>query len=336
MQTTGDTGHQCQWLQRPYTCRELCESRGGRPGLPIVDVKQHWTEPGFWCATVTCRKLVPLSEGPWEELRNFWAEVDGVCPFESVLEESRPRLWGSGSWVSFLQVLLFVDNPLLTMVLCSMSDKPASVLSEFSALLSARSSVPAQPWRPLVTTLVTRAWSLSRSTQLQVFVTCLPLFGSAGTVVHWACSKYWMSFWTDIWIPGTGRTTAASGRWLGRVVAAAAAYCPAAAVSWMTDSTGGSSDGSFSSVGSGPLAWSAELQACRRQCRLLDCGRLMSESVFWADTSGCVTLLSHHLPPGREVPARISRVSRSGSRRRERQRQCSAQVNACVGFPAGR
>ena len=35
MQTTGDTGHQCQWLQRPYTCRELCESRGGRPGLPI-------------------------------------------------------------------------------------------------------------------------------------------------------------------------------------------------------------------------------------------------------------------------------------------------------------
>ena len=46
-------------------------------------------------------KLVPLSEGPWEEgISDSWM----VCPF---LEESQ---WASGSWVTLLQVLLFVDS----------------------------------------------------------------------------------------------------------------------------------------------------------------------------------------------------------------------------------
>ena len=32
----------------PFRARELCESRGGRPGVPVrtvsVDVKQHWND----------------------------------------------------------------------------------------------------------------------------------------------------------------------------------------------------------------------------------------------------------------------------------------------------
>ena len=51
-------------------------------------------------ACVPLWKLVPLSEGPWDDgVCESWM----ACPF---FEES---LWASGSWVALLQVLLFVD-----------------------------------------------------------------------------------------------------------------------------------------------------------------------------------------------------------------------------------
>ena len=238
-----------------HKCRELCQSRGGRPGLPVPNKPYGLCgrNPTLnWTGVLVCH-----CAGSWfHSLRvlgknwgtSVWAERDGVCPLVRLgrITTATVGLGFSGNFPAGIVVcrcIPIVDYGLV-------QHEWQAYFSAFLLCVAVSTVLPALPWRPLVT-LTESSMVTAVSVHAAPAGVPSPACSSALAVVHWACSKCWMSFWTG--------TTAASGRWLDRVVAVAATYWPAAAFEL-------EQFGSFS-VGSGPLAWS-ELQACRCQCRL--------------------------------------------------------------------
>ena len=95
----------CCTLRAPYRVQELCENRGGRPGLPVlmslmvsVDVKQHWTMHTHWSqfvpnmSTRHPRTLSSTSSSPvFRYLVTRWRKDDGLMMMKWCLMSSDVR-----------------------------------------------------------------------------------------------------------------------------------------------------------------------------------------------------------------------------------------------------
>ena len=96
-----------RYVVRKRRVQELCESRGGRPGLPVlislvvsVDVKQHWTMLRYWSQFVPNmltrhpRKLSSTSSPSTQALTTAMlkvvARIQMQVPVELVFTGVRP------------------------------------------------------------------------------------------------------------------------------------------------------------------------------------------------------------------------------------------------------